>query len=88
MPLYQCNAIVRREIHVQVEAENKQEAANKAFKKIQDDGALLLWKDSDDMWTGPEEEDIDEEIEVTKALETNQPPFWDDSEIIKVDSEE
>jgi len=85
MKIYQCTASARKDVHVQVEAESKQEAANKAMKLFEENGALVLWESKDGMWTGPEEVEFDEELEVTGALDEG-PPYWDAPEFIRVNS--
>ena len=81
MSNFQCSAIAREIIHVQVEAKNKQEAANKAIKLFEEHGNLVLWEAVGGMWTGPDETDFDEEIEVTMGLDEG-PPYWDEPEFI------
>ncbi len=82
--IFQCTASERRDVHVQVEAESKQEAAQKAMKLFEEHGALVLFKSVGGMWVGPEDPEYDEEIEVTKALDEG-PPYWDNPEFIRVE---
>ena len=86
MKTFQCSAIERNVVSIQVEAENKQEAANKAMKLFEEHGALVLFESVGGMWTGPEDPDFDEEIEVTMELDDG-PPYWDDAEFFTVDCE-
>ena len=41
---FQCSAIAREVIHIQVEAENKKEAAEKAMNLFKEHGDLVLFK--------------------------------------------
>ena len=86
MKTFECTAIERNDVHVQVEAESKQEAANKAMKLFEEHGALVLFESVGGMWTGPEDPDFDEEIEVSMALDEG-PPFFDESECIVAHTE-
>ena len=80
--LFQCDGIVTRTVHVKLEAEDKQDAADKAFKLFVEDGSsLLLSGQNPDLWVGPEEQDVDEDIEVSMALDGPY-EYWDVVEII------
>lgn len=81
MKTFQCATVARVIVQVQVDAENKQEAANKAMAFFKENGDLVLWKSVGGMWTGPDETDWDEEIEVTMQLEDG-PPYWDEHEFV------
>ncbi len=87
MNTFQCSAIVMKPVHLQIEAEDKHEAAQKSMKLFKEHGALVLSESVGGMWTGPEAQEIAEEIEVTMAL-NDGPPYWDEPEDIMVESEE
>lgn len=84
MAIYQCTASERRDIHIQVEAENKKDAARKAMELFQKDGTLVLFESVGGMWTGHEDPEFDEEVEVTMALDKG-PPYWDEPEWIRTE---
>lgn len=85
MSIYHCTASEWRNIHIQVEAETKQEAAKKAMKLFKEHGSLVLFRSVEGMWAGPEEPVVGEEIEVTQALD-NGPPYWGETEFIRIDN--
>ena len=85
MNLYQCDGIATVIMHVKLEAENKQEAANKAHTLFEEKAALVLWESVEGMWTGPEEHQVDLDIDVFKA--PNGPDiYWDDGDVIQAKS--
>ena len=81
MNLYQCDGLVTKVIHVKLEAENKQDAANKAFALFEDHGNLVLWSHEGELWTGPEEHSIDKDVEVSRALD-GPLVYWDQADTI------
>ena len=81
--LFEYSIVVRNIIHIQIDAENKQEAAKKSMKLFEEHGNLVLWKSVEGMSMGPEEGEFDEEVEVTMALDDG-PPYWDEHEFIEV----
>ncbi|MFA5300249.1 MAG: hypothetical protein WC389_18835 [Lutibacter sp.] len=78
---YECTLIERREIHIQLEAESKKDAAKKAME------AAIKWSNETEeqeeirIWVGPEESDFDEEVEVSMAL-PGPDIFWDEPKFI------
>ena len=84
MQIFQCTASERRDVHIQVEAEDKKSAAKKAMDLFEEHGTLVLFESVGGMWTGPEEPEFDEEIEVTMALDEG-PPYWDEPEFVRVE---
>lgn len=81
--IFECLAIERRVVKVQVEAADKHEAAEKSMKLFEEHGVLVLFESVEGMWVGPEDPDFDEEIEVAQALEEG-PPYWAESELIEL----
>lgn len=81
MKIYEVTVNARKEIHIHVNAETKEQAASNAMKVFQEHGGLVLWESVGGMWTGPEETEFDEEVEVTQALDEG-PPYWSEPERI------
>ena len=84
MNLYQCDGLVTRLVHVKVEAENKQAAANKAFALFEEHGTFVLWDDKKGLWLGPEDHSVDRDIDVCKALD-GPVTYWDEADTIRAE---
>lgn len=83
MDRYQCNIRAWREVHIHLDAESDEDAAQKAIKIAEDKVDLILTEGDESLYVGPEEVEFDEEIEVVKAL-PGPVSFWDDPRYIYV----
>ena len=84
MELFQCDLIVTRTVHVKIEADNKKDAAAKAYELASKEKCtLVLWGKVESAWVGPEEQDVDLDVDVSKAL-PGPYSYWDESEMITV----